>query len=99
MTELTGSVRTYLRGLAHHLKPVIFVGQKGLTESFIEATNEALEEHELIKVRFNSFKEEKKTLAKEIEEKTRSELIGQIGNIAIYYRQQPDEDKRKIQLP
>lgn len=99
MTKLTGSARTYLRGLAHHLKPVILVGQKGLTESFIEAANEALEEHELIKVRFNSFKEEKKTLAKEIEEKTRSELIGQIGNIAIYYRQQPDEDKRKIQLP
>jgi RNA-binding protein len=99
MPRLKGSVRTYLRGLAHHLKPVVIVGQSGVTESLIEATNQALEMHELIKIRFASFKEQKKVLAREIEEKTRSEMVGLIGHIAIFYRQQPDEEKRKIQLP
>lgn len=99
MPTLKGSVRTYLRGLAHHLKPVVFVGQQGVTESFIQAVDQALEAHELIKVKFNSLKEEKKILSKEIEEKTQSEMVGLIGNIVIFYRQQPDETKRKIQLP
>ncbi len=99
MKTLKGSTRTYLRGLAHHLKPVIYVGQQGITESFIQSVEEALNAHELIKVKFNSFKEQKKTLAQEIEERTRSEMVGGIGHIAILYRQQPDETKRKIELP
>ncbi len=65
-----------------------------------QATNEALDLHELIKVKFNSFKEQKKILAQEIEERTQSEMIGMIGHIVtMFYRQQPDQDKRKIQLP
>ena len=99
MKTLSGSIRTYLRGQAHHLKPVVMIGQQGVTESVIEAVNQSLDAHELIKIRFNSFKEQKKTLAADIGEQTRSELLGVIGNIAIYYRQQPDKDKRKIQLP
>ena len=99
MSRLKGSVRTYLRGLAHHLKPVVMVGQSGITEGFIGAVNDALDTHELIKIKFNSFKQQKKTLAEEIEQKTRSEMVGLIGNIAIFYRQQPDKEKRKIQLP
>ena len=99
MTKSKGYVRTYLRGLAHHLKPVVWVGQHGITDSFIHATSQELDEHELIKIKFNSFKDQKKTLAQEIEAKTESEMVGLIGNIAIFYRQSPDETKRKIQLP
>jgi RNA-binding protein len=99
MKQLKGSERTYLRGLAHHLKPVVLVGEQGVTDTLIQATNEALDLHELIKVKFNSFKEQKKILAQEIEERTQSEMIGMIGHIAMFYRQQPDQDKRKIQLP
>ena len=99
MMPLTGSVRTYLRGLAHHLKPSVIVGQHGITESFIHATDQALENHELIKVKFNHFKDHKQMLAPEIAQKTRSELVGLIGNIAIFYRKQPDTAKQKIQFP
>ena len=99
MKTLRGSIRTYLRGQAHHLKPLVIIGQQGVTDTVIQAINDALELHELIKIKFNSFKEQKKELAAEIEQQTRSELLGIIGNIAIYYRQQPDKDKRKIQLP
>jgi RNA-binding protein len=97
--KLKGSARTYLRGLAHHLKPVVYLGKSGVTESFIESVNQALETHELIKLKFNSFKEERKTLAREIEARTESEMVGLIGHIAIYYREQHDKDKRKINIP
>jgi RNA-binding protein len=99
MERLKGSIRKYLRGLAHHLKPMVYVGHKGLTDNFFEAVNQALDEHELIKIKFNSFKHEKKELAKEIEQQTRSEMVGLIGNIAILYRQHHDAEKRTIQLP
>jgi RNA-binding protein len=97
--QLKGAARTYLRGLAHHLKPVVYLGKQGITESFIHSVNQALDSHELIKLKFNSFKEERKILAKEIETQTRSEMVGLIGNIAIYYREQHDKDKRKINIP
>ena len=58
----------------------------------------ALGDHELIKVRFLEFKDEKKALSQEIAEKTGSELVGLIGNIAIYFRQHPDPAKRKVRL-
>ena len=97
--QLKGSARTYLRGLAHHLKPVVYLGKQGVTDGFIESVNQALDTHELIKLKFNSFKEERKTLAKDIEARTNSEMVGMIGHIAIYYREQHDADKRKIQIP
>lgn len=97
--QLKGSARTYLRGLAHHLKPAVYLGKQGVTESFIESVNQALDTHELIKLKFNSFKEERKILAQEIEARTNSEMVGMIGHIAIYYREQHDADKRKIQIP
>ncbi len=58
--------------------------------------DEALESRELIKVRFVDFKGEKKDLIREIAERTSSEAVGLIGNVAILYRRQPTRKKRKI---
>lgn len=99
MKSLTGSQRTYLRGLAHKLRPVIQVGKLGVTPVLIKAVDEALDIHELIKVKYVDFKEEKKELSREIATNTSSEAVGLIGNVAIFYRQQPDEKKRKITFP
>ena len=96
---LAGSQRTYLRGLAHKLRPVIQVGKNGITPELIKAVDDALGIHELIKVKFVDFKEEKKELTEGIAEGTSSEAVGLIGNVAIFYRQNPDEEKRKITLP
>jgi RNA-binding protein len=96
---LIGSQRKYLRGLAHNLRPVIQVGKNGITPELIKAVDEALESHELIKVKFVDFKEEKKVLSQEIGQRTLSEAVGLIGNIAMFYRQHPDKEKRKITLP
>lgn len=98
MTELKGHERKYLRGLAHGLKPVVQIGIKGITEGLILAINEALDTHELIKIKFIDMKEMKKELSDEIAAKTCSELCGIIGNIAILYKRQRDPEKRKISL-
>lgn len=87
MTELNGRQRRKLKSLAHHLKPVVQIGQKGLTDSLIKAVDKALSDHELIKVKFVDFKEEKHDLAEEVVSGTGSALVGMIGNIAILYRE------------
>lgn len=101
MQPLTGFQAKYLRGLAHGLKPVVFVGQKGLTAALLDAVQEALNTHELIKVKFLDIKDRgvKAARASEIEQKTGSRLAGLIGHTAIFYRSHPDPEKRKIVIP
>lgn len=101
MEKLKGFQRQYLRGLAHALKPYVFIGQKGITESLIKSIDEALDRHELIKVRFIDFKEKdmKKEITAEMEKMASCELVGTIGHVAIFYRQQRNPDKRTITVP
>ena len=99
MSPLKGSDKKHLKKLAHVLNPVVMVGQKGATDSLIEKVDASLDSHELIKVRFLEFKEEKSRLAEEIARKTGSECVAVIGHVAILYRAHPDEEKRKIRLP
>ncbi len=98
MEKLKGSVKKQLRSLAHHLKPVVMVGRNGISEQLKASVDAALKDHELIKVKFLDFKEEKKEIAREIAEITKSEVIGIIGNIVIFYRQHPQAELRKIKL-
>jgi RNA-binding protein len=98
MEKLKGSTKKYLRSLAHHLKPVVIVGQKGVSGQLITSVEAALADHELIKVKFIEFKKEKKEIAAEIAAATKSELVGIIGNIAIFYRPNPKPELRKIKL-
>lgn len=101
MEALEGFQKKFLKGRAHGLKPVIFLGQKGLTPNLIESINEALNTHELIKAKFIEFKEKKQkaAMAETIEAEAGCQLVALIGHIAIFYRQQTDPDKRKIKLP
>ena len=96
---MKGSVKKYLRAQAHHLKPLVIIGAKGVTDGLIASVDLALQDHELIKVKFGEFKEAKKEISAQIAQKTKSELIGIIGNIAIFYRQHPEPEKRKIKIP
>jgi RNA-binding protein len=81
------------------LKPVVQVGKQGLIENLITTVSQALDAHELIKVKFIDLKQQREELSREIATRTQSELAGLIGNIAILYRQHSDVDKRKIRLP
>ena len=97
--KLSGYHRRHLKGLAHHLDAIIQVGTKGVTDNLVAAIDDALERHELIKIRFDEFKDEKEELSQKISERTSSEIIGSIGNVVILFRYQADGGKRNIELP
>ena len=98
MSELSSAQRKELRSLAHHLDPVVLIGNRGVIDSVIDSIDTALTAHELIKIRFNERKTEKKELSAQIAEATESQIAGIIGHVAIFYREHPKADKRKIKL-
>ena len=83
---LTNAERRELKAKAQRLEPLLKVGQAGVSDAFIQSLNDALGKHGLVKVKFAAFKEEKKTLAPEIAERSGSELITRVGNVAVFYR-------------
>lgn len=98
---LAGYQRKWLRGQAHALKPVVLVGQNRLSGELVAAFEEALDDHELIKVKFIDVKEKaaKLELIRELEEKSHSEMVGMTGHVAIFFRQNREPEKRKIAVP
>lgn len=87
----------HLRSLAHHLKPVVWVGQHGIRESVIEEIKVALEAHELIKVKLSAEKAERIQMIETITGATHAALVQHIGQIAVLFRR--NEEKPKIVLP
>ena len=75
-----------LKAAAQRLKPLLKVGKNGVTPQFIQSLDGAFASHELIKVRFDEFKDEKKVLALELAAMTGSHLITVLGNVAVLYR-------------
>lgn len=96
--ELTSKQRKILTSLSNPLEPLVIVGQNGITEGLEQKTAQCLEHHELIKVKFNEFKDEKLELAKNLADSCEAVLVRVIGNIAILYKQNPDPEKRVIKL-
>lgn len=96
--QLTSGQRKKLRSLAHHLDPIVYIGKQGLTDAVIQAAQEALRDHELVKVKFNDFKDEKRDITAQLAQATQSAEVGIRGNIATLYRQHPDPEQRKIDL-
>lgn len=99
MAELKGSLRKWLRGQAHSLRPVVQIGRQGLTAGTLREIDFALETHELIKIQAAVPKEEKREMAERIAAELGAETVGQIGHILILYRRQTDPELRKIELP
>jgi len=99
MKPLSNTQKQFLRRRAHDLKPVVQIGKNGLTDQLHTAVDQELSAHELIKVKFMDFKDQRKELADELVATSSSTLIGLIGNIAILYREQADPEKRRIRLP
>lgn len=97
--QLTGAQRRYLRSQAHHLQPVVHIGKAGLAANVLAAIDQALEQHELIKVRFQEFKEQKRQLAQAIAQASHSALIGSVGHVCMFYRRHSDPEQRKMHLP
>ncbi len=88
-----------LKTQAHSLKPVIIVGQSGLTESVLKEIEVTLETHELIKIKIRAEKEERKLVQEQITSHTKAELIQSIGQIIVVYRKRPEKKVDKITGP
>jgi RNA-binding protein len=94
--SLDGAQRRHLRGLAHPLKPIVFVGEAGLSEALMRALDEALTQHELVKVRLRQ-PPDKKAAAAQLAEASGAALCGVVGHTVVLYRPHPEEPR--IALP
>ena len=65
--------------------------KEGLSPQFLAALDDALKHHELVKVKFDDFKEKKKELAPQLAEKCASHLVTRVGNVAVLFRPKPVE--------
>ena len=77
----------------------MLVGKKGLTDSFVKSVADVLDAHELVKLRFNEFKDDKKAFLAEVTLRTGADLVGVVGHVATLYKRQPDDERRVIELP
>jgi RNA-binding protein len=91
MVPLTNAqIRAY-KAQAQRLKTTLKVGKDGLSPQFFAALDDALKHHELVKVKFDHFKEQKKELVPQLAEKSGSQLITRVGNVAVLFRPKPLE--------
>lgn len=95
---LTAAQTRFLRGQAHGLKAMLQVGGKGVTPAVIAEVGQALEDHELVKVKVaGEDREARASLIDALVEGTGAALVQRIGHTAVLYR--PSRDKRQIILP
>jgi len=96
--KLSERQRKFLRREAHSLKPVVTVGDKGVTPTLVQELNGALEHHELLKIKVRvGDRDARDEIIAELASSAKAELISRVGNIATLYRQ--NKEKSKLALP
>ena len=95
---LTNKQKAFLRGEAHHLKPVVMVGHKGLTETLSKEISANLVAHELIKIKFNeSAADERNEISETIAKECDAQVIALRGHVLILFK--ANDEKPKYKLP
>ncbi len=95
---LSGRQRRYLRSLGHELRPVVQIGRDGLDDGLVAAVDQALTDHELIKVKLGEAANlDRHDAAADLAARTRSEVAQVLGHTVLLYRAHPDEPE--IELP
>ena len=92
--ELKSYQRAFLRSQAQLLDPIVYVGKEGATDGVVKALDDALLHHELVKVRFQSFKDEVAPISRELEERTASTLVATTGFTSVFFRQDAKDPER-----
>lgn len=88
-----------LRGIAHHLEPIVAIGNQGLGAGVLEETLRALADHELIKIKIPAGDgESRRNLCHELANQTGAVLIHQIGRTAVLYKKNPDANPKLSNL-
>ncbi|MBX3185576.1 MAG: ribosome assembly RNA-binding protein YhbY [Labilithrix sp.] len=95
---LSGRAIRHLRGLGHHLEPVLQIGKEGITDAVVAAAREQLLAHELIKVKIGTESPaDRKDAGPELATRTGATLAQILGRTLLLYRRHPN--KPKIELP
>ena len=98
--ELDSAARRALRARAHHLQPVVMIGNAGLTPDVVREIDANLKAHELIKVRvLGDERTARKSLVAAICEETGSQPVQQIGKMLVFYREKPPEESVPARKP
>jgi RNA-binding protein len=98
--SLTSRERAELRAEAHHLTATVHVGHQGATPSLVQALDDALRTHELVKIQLNRTADEKpKQVANDLAEAVCADAVQVIGRTATLYRENPDLKKKPGELP
>ena len=88
---MDNATRKRFRQIAHHLNPVVSIGDGGVSEAVIAETNRALDDHELIKVKIHSEdRDDRAVLCAELAEACQAESIQRIGKVLVLYRANPE---------
>jgi RNA-binding protein len=96
--SLSASQARYLRGLAHPLKPVLILGGRGITAGVLKELQQALDDHELIKIRLTGEDRTARGAAlARLVESSGAEAVQTIGHIAVLYRRNAEQPR--IALP
>jgi len=94
--NLTSGQKKMLRGLGHHLEPVVYVGKEGLSPALLASLEAALKAHELIKVKIGqNCPLERNAVGEELTRTTGAALVQIIGRTVLLYRPNPDIPKEK----
>ncbi len=94
---LTGKQRRQLRALGHHLQVVVQVGQQGVTPAVIAAVEQALYDHELIKIKIAEGPLDRHEAAELLAQETGAELAQLLGRTALLYKPHPEKPKIRLQ--
>jgi len=95
---LTNAQTRFLRGQAHELRAMLQVGGKGITEALVAEVGNALEQHELIKVKVAAEdRDVRDAMIEDLADRTGAALVQRIGHTAVLYR--PSKERRQIVLP
>ena len=92
MRELTNAELRPLKAAAQRLKATFSVGREGLSPAFLAALDEGLKHQELLKVKLDHFKEQKRELAPQLAARTGSQLVMLVGHVVVLYRPKPTQE-------
>ncbi|MCF6237517.1 MAG: ribosome assembly RNA-binding protein YhbY [Candidatus Marinimicrobia bacterium] len=99
MEVLTSKQKKYLKSQAHPLRSLVQIGKSGINAQTIQSIDTALGQHELVKVKFIAFKEEKEAFLDDILDGAKAQFVSLIGHVLTLYREHEELEKRKYKLP
>jgi len=93
---MNSKIRSYLKSVAHPIKPTVMVGKGGVDERIYASLEESLASHELVKVKFQAQKDQVRPLSEDLARNTNSDLVSIIGFIATFYR---ESEEHLVEIP